>query len=107
MATYRHDHTHITTPEPEKLVTDPLVTVKSEDANPVTLSEKLTEIGMAAVLIGDAAVDVMTATGLMLLSKMMLNWVAAVLPIPAASWAAFAAISTVTSPSAVGVRLKL
>ena len=29
------------------------------------------------------------------------------MPLPAASWAAFAAISTVTAPSAVGVKLKV
>ena len=60
-------------PEPERLVTDPLVTVKSEDANPVTLSEKVTVMGMAAVLIGDADVVEIVVVGLIPLSKMILN----------------------------------
>ena len=94
-------------PEPERLVTDPFVTVKSEDANPVTSSEKLTDSGMAAVLMGDAAVDVMVVVGFLPSSKMMLNCVAAVFPFPVASWAAFAEISTVTALPPVGVRLKV
>ena len=70
-------------------------------AKPVTASEKVAVIVKAPET--GSAEPVVRATVGPVASYSIENWLAAVLSLPAPSWAAAAATSTVTDPSAAGV----
>ena len=74
-------------------------------AKPVTASEKVA-VTVNTPDWGSVALDVSVTVG-SVPSVVTLSWVAAALPFVAESCATSAAISTVTSPSATGVTLKV
>jgi len=83
----------------------PFCTFRSPTSKPVMSSLNVTVNGMTARLVGSVAVVVIVALGLKR-SELMLR-LAASLPLPATSWAAPAAIVTVTRPSDVGATSKV
>src|SRR4051794_5303030 len=89
-------------PVPRRADAVPLVTLTSARANPVTGSLKVAVTLNGAVTVSPA-VELSTTEGFAR-STVRRSWVAALLPLPRASWAAPAAMSAVTTPSAVTLR---
>jgi hypothetical protein len=80
-----------------------LVSATSEAVNPVTPSEKVNVKVMAELLVGPDAGDEVIARVGATESKVLESCIAAVLLLPALSWATLAATLTVTAPWADGV----
>ena len=73
-----------------------VVNETSEAVNPVTVSEKVNVKIIAELFVGpEAGVEVIATVGAEL-SNIMFHWVAAVLPLPAVSFAMFDATLAVT-----------
>ena len=73
-----------------------MVNVTSDAVNPVTDSENVNVSIIAALFVGPESGDEVIATIGAELSYIMFHWVAAVLPLPAVSFAMFAATLAVT-----------
>ena len=88
------------------MLTAPLVTVTSEATKPVTISEKTT-FTVNGALVGVGAVVENVVTVGTVPSNVRVSVLLAKLLLPAVSFAAPAAMESVTAPSAVGVTSKV
>jgi hypothetical protein len=75
--------------------------------NPVTLSLNVTVNGIGLMLVGPGDADEVTVADGAVRSDVSVTVFDAVLPLPAASWAAPALTVTATGPSPVGVTSKV